>query len=218
MKVITKIKNYFDREEVKLPQRSLDDLKQISRILFIDDQSFKVVTILRNAGWVNTTWIRDVDSLDSSNIMDAHIVFVDINGVGRKLKFKDEGLGLVTALRHKYPFKKLILYSAERSGDRFHPAFSDADARLAKNADPFEFQTLVEQFSMDAFSLAECVERLRMILRKDFGITMTDSDVRDKLTTLMKKKDTSLNAVNSIFNIHNAISIAHIVHLFFMGK
>jgi hypothetical protein len=212
------IKNFLGIKEYKLPDRTLEDLKQLCRILFIDDQSFKVIQILKNAGWSHTKCIRDVDSLDSLEVAEAHIIFVDIHDVGRKLGFKDEGLGLIMALRQKYPFKKLVVYSAERSGDRFHQGFSAADARLAKNADPFEFQTLVEQYSQDAFSLSECIARLKRILSGEFGVYLNETQIVKNMTSLMKKGDYSVDAVGGIFNLNNAAAVAQIISLFLTGK
>jgi HrpA-like RNA helicase len=37
--------------------------------------------------------------------------------------FKDQGLGLASALKQNIPKKKLLLYSAEITGDRFHKHF-----------------------------------------------------------------------------------------------
>src|SRR5579862_5567490 len=120
---------------------SMNDAKAKTRILFIDDQTgFAVVKILKQAGWVNTRAVRDITSLDASDVVDTHIFFVDIQGVGKALNFRDEGLGLATALKQKYPDKKVVIYSAEDSGDRFHAAFRIADDQLRKNAETYEFQ------------------------------------------------------------------------------
>src|SRR5688572_20961001 len=74
------------------------DQKATLRILFIDDEHFKVVEILRKAGWLNVKRVRDVASLDDPEVVASHIFFVDIQGVGSALKFKDEGLGLAEAI------------------------------------------------------------------------------------------------------------------------
>ena len=126
-----------------------DDLKSAkdrTRILFIDDDvSFPVVKILKQAGWTHTRIQKDVKSLDDVEVQSADIFFVDIQGVGKLLRFADEGLGLARALKQKYPKKKLVIYSAEPKGDMFHQAFRIADDQLSKTADPYEFQTVVER-------------------------------------------------------------------------
>jgi hypothetical protein len=129
-------------------KKSLPDRKATTKILFIDDDTkFKVVKILLKSGWVNTKIVRDVETIDSPEIQDAHIIFVDVQGVGISMGFNDEGLGLSLALKKKYPQKKIAIYSSETQGDRFHEALRKADSFLPKNADPYEFQQLVEELS-----------------------------------------------------------------------
>jgi hypothetical protein len=121
--------------------------KEKVHILFIDDDtSFRVTEILRQSGWVNTHIIPDLDTLDQADLRVAEIVFVDIQGVGVKLGFHDGGLGLVQAIKDRYPQKHVIVYSAETRGNRFHQGLKAADDFLPKNAEPYEFQKIVEDF------------------------------------------------------------------------
>jgi hypothetical protein len=128
---------------------TLANRKCLTKILFIDDDTkFKVVKILTNSGWINTSIIKDAKTLDESIIVEANILFVDVQGVGVAMGFDSEGLGLALALKEKYPTKKIVIYSAESKGDRFHEALRKADSFLPKNADPYEFQKLVEELSI----------------------------------------------------------------------
>jgi len=123
-------------------------IKDSTRILFVDDdEKFKVVRILRSSGWSNTTLTKDIASLDDPSVAETDIFFIDVQGVGVRLGFKDEGLGLAAALKEKYPQKRVVIYSAEPRGERFHKALRRADGALEKNADPYEFQQLVESFA-----------------------------------------------------------------------
>ncbi len=132
-----------------LEVRTLVSCKESTRILFIDDDAkFKVVQILKNSGWVHTKTIKDVKSLDCPEIVEASILFVDIQGVGKQLGFSDEGLGLADAIKMKYPEKSVVIYSAETKGDRFHKALRNMDSFLPKNADPYEFQQIVEEYAL----------------------------------------------------------------------
>lgn len=122
--------------------------KQNTRILFVDDDTrFRVVKILKNAGWPHVKILKDITSLDAPELVEASILFVDIQGVGKALHFSDEGLGLAQAIKNKYPDKKLVIYSSQPTGDRFHPALRVADDTLAKNADPYQFINLVEMLT-----------------------------------------------------------------------
>lgn len=130
-------------------KKTLEEYKNETRILFIDDDSrFKVAKILTNSGWVHTKLIKDAKSLDDRDVVEASILFIDVQGVGVALGFSDEGLGLAEAIKDKYPFKKVIIYSAETQGDRFHKALRKADSFLSKNADPYEFQKIVEEYTV----------------------------------------------------------------------
>jgi hypothetical protein len=201
-----------------LPERSLNDLKSITNILFIDDDpDFKVVDILKSSGWMNTNLITDVESLDSTDIRESHIIFVDIQGVGKELKFEDEGLGLVSALREKYPTKKLVVYSAEPTGNRFHDGLSRADETLRKNADPYQFQAIVEDFSQEAFSLRECVRRLKTKLQNEFNVYKSEEEIVTALKKLGEKGKYTEKSVSEVLNIQNAGSVASIISVFMSG-
>ena len=144
--VIVNINNTQENNQNKQDRDDcLIELKKKTKILFIDDDNkFKVVSILKNSGWVNTKIIKDINNIDSDEVRTTDIFFVDIQGVGKKLEFQDEGLGLANALKNKYPNKKVVIYSAENRGDRFHEALKKADDSLPKNAEPFQFQQTIE--------------------------------------------------------------------------
>ena len=141
--------NGFNNEDSKKNDetvKSLDSLKQSKRILFIDDDTkFKVVKILNNSGWIFTKHVKDAKSLVDKEIIEADLIFIDIQGVGAALGFKDEGLGLALALKDKYSEKKIVIYSVIEDGNRFHEALRKADSFLSKNADPYEFEKTVEE-------------------------------------------------------------------------
>ncbi len=144
--VIVNINNTQENNQNKQDRDDcLIELKKKTKILFIDDDNkFKVVSILKNSGWVNTKIIKDINNIDSDEVRTTDIFFVDIQGVGKKLEFQDEGLGLANALKNKYPNKKVVIYSAENRGDRFHEALKKVDDSLPKNAEPFQFQQTIE--------------------------------------------------------------------------
>ncbi len=129
----------------------LDKIKGTTRILFIDDEKFKVSNILAEQyGWVRTKWVKDVISLDSQDIQNADIIFIDINRVGTKLGFLN-GLGLVEPLKGRYPKKKVVVYSANPYRNMSNPAIQRADGRLKKYSTPFEFQDLIETFAKEIY-------------------------------------------------------------------
>ena len=85
-------------------KKSLDDYKNETRILFVDDDArFKVAKILTQSGWVHTKLIKDCKTLDERDVVDAQLLFIDVQGVGVAMGFSDEGLGLALAIKEKIP-------------------------------------------------------------------------------------------------------------------
>ena len=128
------------------PQQTLpiEELKKSTTILFIDDdRTFKIVDILKKMGWLNTKLIKDINSLSDHNVVAADVLFIDIQGVGKLLQEKDEGLGLALAIKRRYPTKKIVIYSAQGDGARFHEALSEADYSLPKTAEPVRFEETI---------------------------------------------------------------------------
>lgn len=207
----------FIKRRKKLPPRSITDIKNGCRVLFIDDEKFKVVSRLKEKdGWKNTNWIKDVDSISQTEILDAHILFVDVQGVGKAMGFKDEGLGLIAALKKQYPNKKVIMYSGESKGhvDTFHEAANLVDARLRKTADHYEFETTLERLAKDAFCLENCIIRIKSTLYNEYGISMSEAEIETNITKVYNKSITE-NNISKIFNIQNAAAIANILQLYF---
>jgi len=212
-RVLTKI--FRTREPFSIPDRTEADLKRLTSILFIDDHEFRVVDILRKNGWQNTYRTGDVSNLDNKQLRDSHIIFVDIHGVGRELGFSNEGLGLITALKERYPEKRLVVYSAETEGDRFDEGLYKADFQLKKNADPYNFLSLVDDYSREMFELTNCVYRLQEILKNEFNIQMSGPEIEAAIRKIARKGDVSEVRVAKAFNINNAGSIASLLGLFF---
>jgi hypothetical protein len=138
--VINSINNVNETNKKLVTHQNKVDLQ----ILFIDDEKFKTVDNLKSAGYINTKTIKDVTNLDCSDVKNANVIFVDINGVGEKLFPTDKGLGLAEALKRKYPQKYVVIYSAQEHGDRFHKALKIVDYTLSKNAEPYEFINVIE--------------------------------------------------------------------------
>ena len=130
----------------------VEELKVHTNILFVDDETFKIVKILKNTeGWINTNWVKDVKSLTAPEVRAADIIFVDINGVGGSL-FNEQGLGLAGGIKRKYPEKRVVIYSEESEHNVFSENWKAVDDRLPKNADPIEFITKIETFAAEIYN------------------------------------------------------------------
>jgi hypothetical protein len=142
-------------EDVTIKHRDsvLDMMKLRYHILFIDDdRKFNVVKILRDTGWKHTKTIPDIKSLDLELVKNTDVFFVDINGVGKLLDLEYEGLDLALMLKQRYIDKKVVIYSANKNFNSFHPAWDECDYKLEKNALPYQFQNLVEEYSIQKFA------------------------------------------------------------------
>lgn len=113
-------------------------------VLFIDDQKFDNVDVLRNAGWKNTKAIKDIKAIDSPEVLAADVIFVDINGVGTSLFPKEQGLGVAVQIKSRYSEKCVVVYSAQPQ--ELHKALSQVDAVLPKNAEPYEYISILENY------------------------------------------------------------------------
>ena len=143
--IINKVGN---QNSVKTISKKDESSKALTRILFVDDNhtDYKMVSILKKSGWINTKSVKDITDLDDPKVLEATIIFVDINGVGTTL-FQDQGLGLASALKKKYPKKHIVIYSSETKGDRFHKALREVDDCLYKDAEPIQFINIIESFT-----------------------------------------------------------------------
>ena len=199
-----------------LPKRNLNEIKNGCRILFIDDLKFAIVDRLKNQdGWKNTLWIKDLDSISQTELVDAHIVLVDVQGVGKKMHCPDEGLGLIVAIKEKYPQKKVIMYSGESQGkiETFHKAWNVADHSLKKSATQYEFNNIIEKFAKEAFCLENCITRIKSVLYNEYAISMNEQEIEKKLNKVFTKGFDE-KQVSAVFNIQNAAAVSEIIQLF----
>lgn len=127
------------------------DMKVITQILFIDDEEFEVIKMLKRMGWKNIKRRADIANLDDPDLKKADVVFVDIKGVGNDGGFKDEGLGLAAAIKKKYKNKGIIVYSGTDQHNIFDSDIHSIDARLRKNAEPIQFSDLIEQYGRKTY-------------------------------------------------------------------
>jgi hypothetical protein len=200
----------------KIPERSLDEIKSICKILFIDDKSFPIIGMLEKNGWRNIQKVKDITGTDQQEVRDAHILFIDIQGVGKKMNLSDEGLGITVAIKRKYPNKKVIVYSAEDKGhvETFHEGFELSDSQLNKNANSYEFQFRLEKFAKEIFSLNECIERIKLELIKELGRSPKTDEIIENIEKIHTENNTSLQNISKIFNLQNAANLAQIIQLF----
>jgi hypothetical protein len=118
--------------------------KDVVNILVIDDQhrSFSLGKILSDKDkypWISYASVADLDSMTQQSLVDADLVFVDINNVGKKLTPITQGLGLAEEILNRYPKKTVVLYSSDIKQDMTHPVLSRVAGRLYKEDEPRNF-------------------------------------------------------------------------------
>lgn len=138
------------QEGARKAKPSVDQIKCELKVIFVDDKKFNVVDLLRKSGWKQVSYKRDILDLDAIEVREAHVFFLDINGVGVAMGFHNQGMGLCGALKRKYGEKKrVVLYSGETSGDIFDNDARMADDTLKKDSDLYQFTALMEQYGKE---------------------------------------------------------------------
>lgn len=145
MGIIPGIFTWLKNKSFGRKKYSDDEIKKITRVLFIDDEKFGYIDRIKEAGW-SVSQIFDLNNLDEECVRQADIVFLDYKGVGRSLSQSEEGIGLLKALKKKYPAKPIILYSAH-AGFNLGDEFDLADDWLPKNADTYVYIQKIEEFA-----------------------------------------------------------------------
>lgn len=167
---------------------SIDDIKKKTRILIIDDESREdVIQYLNKDNW-HARQIYDLDSFDSIELKDAHIICIDIKGVGKKLYKLGEGLDLTVSIKKKYPEKKIIQYSSQSTHDWFHEANDYLDKRIHKSSGDLEvFSNSVEELAKNCFNWNDVVLSSFKFAKKSFTQSMRYEDYSAQLRIIMEK-------------------------------
>ncbi len=127
------------------------DPKSKLNVLFIDDEKFDHVSVLKKAGWINTKRIDDVKRIDCPDVLNADVIFVDINGVGCDLCPQEQGLGVAKQIKKSYPQKYVVIYSAQQQ--TLSSTFKEVDDILTKTAAPIEYITILESVISDKYGI-----------------------------------------------------------------
>lgn len=177
---------------------------------------FNLTTELKDKeGWRRLSVVPDISSLSQKELIDAHILCIDIQGVGKELGFNDEGLGLIVAIHEKYPEKKIIMYSAEAQGqiDAFHPAEGIVDERLRKSANRYQFETTIERLAQEAFCLDSCALTIKRVFSRELNVELSQEEIKTAIEKLYSTGKFDNNSICKAFNLNNVGSVASIISL-----
>lgn len=171
------------RQKIIAP-RSVSDIKQLARVLVIDDRKPKLVHDLEKEGW-HVRYLKDLDRYENTELIDSHIICLDIVGVGQKLRC-DDGMGLVEGIKEKYPQKRILLYSSVREHDIFDDAIDLVDVRVFKDGQPYQFIRAVEQLGLQAFDWKHCVKAIYERFGPMLGREMSLEDFEKRFTKCIR--------------------------------
>ena len=207
---------FWNRKKRIFPTRTIEQLKNSVNILFVDNEVFNLTPELKDKeGWRRLSVVPDISSLSQKELIDAHILCIDIQGVGKELGFNDEGLGLIVAIHEKYPEKKIIMYSAEAQGqiDAFHPAEGIVDERLRKSANRYQFETTIERLAQEAFCLDSCALTIKRVFSRELNVELSQEEIITAIEKLYSKGKFDNNSICKAFNLNNVGSVASIISL-----
>ena len=207
---------FWNRKKRIFPTRTIEQLKNSVNILFVDNEVFNLTTELKEKeGWRMLSVVPDISSLSQKELIDAHILCIDIQGVGKELGFNDEGLGLIVAIHEKYPEKKIIMYSAEAQGqiDAFHPAEGIVDERLRKSANRYQFETTIERLAQEAFCLDSCALTIKRVFSRELNVELSQEEIKTAIEKLYSTGKFDNNSICKAFNLNNVGSVASIISL-----
>jgi hypothetical protein len=177
--------NPFKKKNAKkFIKKSLPELKDKTRILLIDDEETNLVESLKGEGW-HIKYMDDLDKYNNTDLRDAHIVCIDIKGVGKKLNIKEEGLGLVRNIKDKYPEKKIILCSSFSSHDIFDNAIDLVDKKVYKDGQTHPFDSAIEELSYKLFDWDTLIKEVYFKYKSDFGLEVTLEEFNKKMKTVI---------------------------------
>jgi len=179
---------------------SIEELKKLTRILFIDDTDQSDLTrYLKSEGW-DTEYIPDIEQLGAKNIQNANLLFIDVMGIGAKLKLKD-GLDVIKLIKETYPSKKVVMYSTNEKQDYSHPGFDMADKRIVKRGSYDIFITTIMEMSKKMFTWEEAIkasyERIKPYLQFD----MTQDQYSKIIFSSIKKNNLDKEKVTKVLKV-----------------
>ena len=182
------------KKKKRFEKKSLAELKDKTRILFIDDRETDLVTALQNEGW-RVKYMDDLDSYNNTDLIDSQIICCDINGVGIKLNVHGEGLGLVKAIKTKFPEKKIILYSAISSHDIFDDAIDLVDKKLFKDGQVHPYDAAITELSEKSYDWDSIIKDVYFRYRSEFGIELSLTEFSDKMKGAINGSEIDINKI-----------------------
>lgn len=188
---------WLRKDKKRFIQKSLPELKDKTRILFIDDEETALVESLKSEGW-HVKYMEDLDRYSNVDLKDAHIVCIDIKGVGKKLNIPEEGLGLVRNIKERYPEKKIILHSSYSSHDIFDNAIDIVDKKIYKDGQTHPFDSAIQELAYKLFDWDSLIKEIYFKYKGEFGVDITLEDFSKKMKSAINGNEIDVERILKI--------------------
>jgi len=109
----------------------ITELRKKIEILFVDDENFRIIELLKKHRY-NVTYKNDISDLNDALAYD--IILCDIRGVGKEFDSPHEGAYLIKELKANYPRKVVIAYSGSTYDTTYTQYFNLADHVMLKDS------------------------------------------------------------------------------------
>lgn len=189
---------FFSKNEKIFSKKTIEELKTETEVLLIDDKKLELIEIIEKEGW-KIRYIPDLDGYDNQYLKTAHILCIDIIGVGKKLKCKD-GMELVKNIKDRYPNLKVILYSSNSQHDIFDASVDIVDMRLYKDGQPFPFLKGIKALAEEIFDWDSCTKKVYEKYEKEFGIKISYEQFEKKMRKLVSRNKLDSESIKKLLN------------------
>ena len=205
------------------PDLSGTVLKEKTRVLFIDDESRKDISdYLFEEGWT-ARQLNDIElkAIDNKEIHDAHIICVDIKGVGSQLKKEHEGLDIAASIKNRFPQKKVIIYSSQATHNIFHEANNLVDRRIHKSSGDYEiFRNEIESLSREIFNLDSMSLYSYNLIQEQLSPDITFEKYKKILLKIINRKKYNTISISEVLSLgaNTAQIISLIIQVFIQAR
>lgn len=198
--MINRIKTFFGKQPPRAPLTA-EQIRKMTRVLVIDDDcpDLPLVDHLKKEKW-HVEAIDDLDSFTNTKFQKAHIICLDIMGVGKKLNVEN-GMYLVKEIKDRFPEKKIILYSSVSQQDIFDEAVDIVDKRLRKTSTFMPFSSAVEDLANKTLNWNDAIL---------YAFEKTKKYLPDTFTIEEFRKSVGKSYIKNRFDVSKFIALAKV--------
>lgn len=198
LKTIHQVKeNKFDFENY--PQRNK------VRICVIDDEGFPKKNQLSKLGYSDVTELYNFESIES--LKDYDVILCDMDGVGKVLDSKKQGLAVVEQLKINYPLKKIFIYSGKEPAG--YGEIPDGVEYISKQYSASELSKFLDNKCSYYWDPIECWEYIYAMMIKSQLSSKVIAVIEDRYVCSILEKNNLFekDSFNYLPDIQTVISV-----------